>query len=449
MIKEKHMNTKKQIDSLFEKYKYLLPVTVIGHQITQFLFLQSIQGSKSYENIDDLLHDIKTLSNQSLYIDLLDSNIQITARTLELYKDTISLVCEGQTDSLGIVFENVVSNSDAQQLGQFYTPPTVAKLCIDICLQSQKDKTMLKIYDPTMGTGGLFIAFSQKVSKDYIHFFGQEFNRSSWKLAKINALMNKFTFDFGLAEGNTLTNDFHPDLRADIIVANPPYNQKSWSIGFDIKKDVRFKEHKMYENNANFAWFLHILHHLKDDGVACVLISNNTISTNQKDEKSIRSYLIDHDFVESIIMLPSKLFSNTSISIVLWVLNKTKKRRNEVLFIDLSKKATPINKKQNVLDDTIIEDTVRSLVSWRDGQTLLDSDTYLSIHNKVILENDASLVMGRYHSTNEIHEDIQDFKTHFSALVEKYDHLVQQARELDIKIKQNLLSILDNGDDIY
>ncbi|MBB1383866.1 N-6 DNA methylase, partial [Shewanella sp. SR41-2] len=215
-----------------------------------------------------------------------------------------------------------------------------------------------RVYDPAMGSGGFFVqsekfierhAHEKQVDaltqKHKISIYGQEYNHTTWQLAAMNMAIRGLDYDFGKEPASTYTNDQHPDLRADFIMANPPFNMKEWNTGVD-DKDVRFKYGIPPAGNANFAWMQHMLHHLAPEGSQALLLSNGSMSSSTNNEGTIRQALIENDLIECMVALPGQLFTNTQIPACIWFLTKNKNprvdkagrklrgREGEVLFID-------------------------------------------------------------------------------------------------------------------
>jgi len=251
-------------------------------------------------------------------------------------------------DILGHVYEYFLGQfalAEGKKGGQFYTPKSIVSLIVQM-LEPFKGR----VYDPAMGSGGFFVQSEHFISEHQgrigdVSIYGQEYNHTTWQLAAMNMVIRGIDFNFGKEPANTYTNDQHPDLRADFVMANPPFNMKEWDTGVD-DNDPRWVYGKPPSGNANFAWLQHMLYHLAPNGSMGLLLANGSMSSNTSGEGQIRKALIENDLVECMVALPGQLFTNTQIPACIWFLTKNKKdrtsasgkqlrdRSGEVLFID-------------------------------------------------------------------------------------------------------------------
>ncbi len=251
-------------------------------------------------------------------------------------------------DILGHVYEYFLGQfalAEGKKGGQFYTPKSIVSLIVQI-LEPFKGR----VYDPAMGSGGFFVQSEHFICEHQgrigdVSIYGQEYNHTTWQLAAMNMVIRGIDFNFGKEPANTYTNDQHPDLRADFVMANPPFNMKEWDTGVD-DNDPRWVYGKPPSGNANFAWLQHMLYHLAPNGSMGLLLANGSMSSNTSGEGDIRKALIENDLVECMVALPGQLFTNTQIPACIWFLTKNKKQRNsasgkklrdrsgEILFID-------------------------------------------------------------------------------------------------------------------
>jgi len=251
-------------------------------------------------------------------------------------------------DILGHVYEYFLGQfalAEGKKGGQFYTPKSIVSLIVQM-LQPFKGR----VYDPAMGSGGFFVQSEHFITEHQgrigdVSIYGQEYNHTTWQLAAMNMAIRGIDFNFGKEPASSYTNDQHPDLRADFVMANPPFNMKEWDVGVD-DNDPRWVYGKPPSGNANFAWLQHMLWHLAPNGSMGLLLANGSMSSNTRGEGKIRQALIDNDLVECMVALPGQLFTNTQIPACIWFLTKNKgegtnsagrllrKRQGEVLFID-------------------------------------------------------------------------------------------------------------------
>lgn len=246
-------------------------------------------------------------------------------------------------DILGHVYEYFLGQfalAEGKKGGQFYTPKSIVTLIVEMLQPFQG-----RVYDPAMGSGGFFVQSEQFIKEHggklgNVSIYGQEYNHTTWQLAAMNMVIRGLDFNFGKEPANTFTNDQHPDLRADTIMANPPFNMKEWDTGIK-DDDPRWQYGRPPTGNANFAWLQHMLYHLAPNGSMGLLLANGSMSSNTNTEGDIRRALVENDLVECMVALPGQLFTNTQIPACIWFLTRNKKaqgdkadRSGKVLFID-------------------------------------------------------------------------------------------------------------------
>jgi type I restriction enzyme M protein len=274
-------------------------------------------------------------------------------------------------DILGHAYEYFLgefAQAEGKKGGQYYTPKSIVTLIVSMLRPFRG-----RVYDPAMGSGGFFVQSEEFLEAhggkiDALSVYGQESNPTTWRLAAMNMAIRGIDFDFGDGPADSFLNDQHPDLRADFVMANPPFNMKEW--GQDkLENDPRWKYGTPPANNANFAWMQHMLHHLAPTGSMALLLANGSMSSNTGGEGEIRKALVEADVVECIVALPGQLFTNTQIPACIWFLTKDKSarinpnrsepaltrrsRQGEVLFIDARQKGYM---KDRVLRDFTAED---------------------------------------------------------------------------------------------
>jgi type I restriction enzyme M protein len=281
-------------------------------------------------------------------------------------------------DVIGRIYEYFLSqfaSAEGKKGGEFYTPRCVVKLLVEM-LEPYKGR----VYDPCCGSSGMFVQSIEFIrahasgngnggkAKGDISIFGQESNYTTWRLAKMNLAIRGI--DGHIAHGDTFHNDRHPDLKADYILANPPFNVSDWG-GERLREDKRWKYGVPPSGNANFAWVQHIVHHLAPTGLAGFVLANGSMSSNQSGEGEIRKNLIEADLVDCMVALPIQLFYSTQIAACLWFLSRDKKQRRfrehrgHVLFIDARKMGRLVDRTHRELTDDEIERIVRTYHAWR------------------------------------------------------------------------------------
>ena len=276
-------------------------------------------------------------------------------------------------DVLGEVYEYFLgqfASAEGKKGGQFYTPASVVKVLVEILGPHQG-----KVYDPCCGSGGMFVQ-SEKFVESHggrfgdLSIYGQEANPTTWRLVAMNLAIRGMDFNLGKEPADTFHRDQHPDLRADYVLANPPFNISDWG-GERLADDRRWQFGTPPAGNANYAWLQHILHHLSARGQAGVVLANGSMSSNQNSEGTIRQAMVERDVVEVMVALPPQLFFNTQIPACLWFLAKDKTkngrdRRGEVLFIDARKLGRMEGRVFRVFDDEDIARIGDTVHRWRE-----------------------------------------------------------------------------------
>jgi type I restriction enzyme M protein len=351
-------------------------------------------------------------------------------------------------DVLGQVYEyflGMFASAEGKRGGQFYTPASIVKTLVAVLAPHHG-----QVYDPCCGSGGMFVQ-SEKFIKAHggklgdVSIYGQEANPTTWRLAAMNLAIRGIDFNLGREPGDTFTRNQHPDLRADFILANPPFNISDWWHG-SLEGDPRWVYGDPPQGNANYAWLQHMLHHLKPTGRAGIVLANGSMSSSQNNEGVIRAAMVDADVVEVMVALPGQLFFNTQIPACLWFLARQKKRKGEVLFIDARKQAKMISRVQAELDDDAITRIAETVAAWRgeveDGATLTEYHDVPGFCRSVPLAEIAQhghvLTPGRYVGAEEVEDDDEAFAEKMQKLTEKLGEQMAKGAELDALIRQKL-----------
>ncbi|RIJ42659.1 class I SAM-dependent DNA methyltransferase [Pontibacter oryzae] len=339
-------------------------------------------------------------------------------------------------DILGHVYEFFLgefASAEGKKGGQYYTPKSIVTLFVEM-LQPFKGR----VYDPAMGSGGFFVQSERFVEKfggriGDISVYGQEYNHTTWQLAAMNMAIRGIDFNFGHGPANTLTNDLHPDLRADYIMANPPFNMREW-WNEKLEGDPRWKFGAPPQGNANFAWLQHMIYHLAPHGSMGLLLSNGSMSSTTSGEGEIRESVLKADLVECMVALPGQLFTNTQIPACIWFLTKNKEssdskrdRSGEVLFIDAREKGYMKDRVLRDFTEKDIADIADVFHAWQTGKGYEDVLSFCkSVKLEEIVKNEYILTPGRYVGSAETKGDVEPFdekmkrltgelKTHFDA----------------------------------
>jgi type I restriction enzyme M protein len=359
-------------------------------------------------------------------------------------------------DILGHVYEYFLgefASAEGKKGGQFYTPKSIVGLIVEI-LKPFKGR----VYDPAMGSGGFFVQSDKFIDahgdrRDLISVYGQESNPTTWRLAAMNMAIRGIDFNFGGEPANTFTRDLHPDLRADFVMANPPFNQDEW-WDESLASDRRWQGYPVPpKRNANFAWLLHMLAHLNETGSLGLLLANGSMSSATGGEDAIRAKLLENDLVECMVSLPGQLFTNTQIPACVWFLTKNKKartvdgrsfrdRRGETLFIDARNLGRMATRVQRVFDESDIRKIADAVESWKSGGAYADEPGFSkSARIEDIRKNDYVLTPGRYVGSAEVEADDEPFAEKMSRLTSALSSRFAEGERLEGEIRAQLASI--------
>ena len=352
-------------------------------------------------------------------------------------------------DVLGQVYEYFLgqfASAEGKKGGQFYTPASIVKTLVAVLAPHHG-----KVYDPCCGSGGMFVQ-SEKFIEAHggkigdVSIYGQESNPTTWRLAAMNLAIRGIDYNLGREPGDTFTRNQHPDLRADFILANPPFNISDWWHG-SLEGDPRWVHGTPPQGNANYAWLQHMLYHLKANGRAGIVLANGSMSSSQNSEGDIRRAMVEADVVEVMVALPGQLFFNTQIPACLWFLVKQKPvRKGQVLFIDARKLGTMISRVQAELSDAVIERIAATVAAWRGeaggGEVIgkyEDIPGYCrSVPLAEIAQHGHVLTPGRYVGAEAVEEDDEAFAEKMQQLTEKLGEQMAKGAELDALIRQKL-----------
>jgi type I restriction enzyme M protein len=380
--------------------------------------------------------------------------------------DLISTIGFGEghraKDLLGEVYEYFLgqfANAEGKKGGQFYTPASVVKVLVEVLAPHQG-----RVYDPCCGSGGMFVQSEKFIEAhggraDDISIYGQEANPTTWRLVAMNLAIRGFAADLGNEPADTFHRDQHPDLRADYILANPPFNISDWG-GERLGDDKRWVYGTPPAGNANFAWLQHILHHLSPRGQAGVVLANGSMSSSQSGEGDIRRAMVEADVVDVMVALPPQLFFNTQIPACLWFLAKDKSgapapgqqkgrdRRGEVLFIDARKLGRMETRVNRVFGDEDVARIAGTVHRWQaDGEDGAD-EPYVDVPGfcravslAEIAEHVHVLTPGRYVGAEATEDDDEAFNEKMERLTGQLAAQMAKGAELDAVIRKTLGSL--------
>lgn len=353
-------------------------------------------------------------------------------------------------DILGRVYEYFLSqfaSAEGKRGGQFYTPRCVVKVLVEM-IEPYKGR----VFDPCCGSGGMFVQ-SEKFVEAHggkigdISIYGQESNPTTWKMARMNLAIRGIEGNLGPEHADSFHRDLHPDLKADFILANPPFNMKDWG-GERLKEDIRWKYGIPPAGNANFAWVQHFIHHLSPTGIAGFVLANGSMSSNQSGEGEIRKNIIEADLVDCMIALPGQLFYSTQIPACLWFVTRDKKnhrfrgRQGQTLFIDARKMGTLIDRVHRELTDEEIGKIAATYHAWR-GEA--GAGTYEDVPGfcksaslEEIRKNGYVLTPGRYVGAEDVEDDGEPFDEKMKRLTALLHHQFTESQNLEKTIRENL-----------
>lgn len=377
---------------------------------------------------------------------------ELDKRRLGELIDLISIIKlhkNGEKDLLGRVYEYFLgqfASSEGKGGGEFYTPTSVVKTLVEM-IEPYKGR----IYDPACGSGGMFIQSEKFIEEhqgriDDLSIYGQELNATTWKLCKMNLAIRGLEGNIGPHQADTFHDDLHKTLKADYVLANPPFNISDWG-GNKLTEDVRWKYGVPPEGNANYAWLEHIVYHLAPNGVAGVVLANGALSSNTSNEGVIRKNLIEAKLVDAIVALPDKLFYSTGIPVSLWILNRNKKdnpkyrkREDEILFIDGRNLGTMVDRRHRELSKDDIKKIADTYHNYRNIDGAYEDIQGFCKDAKLdeVRENEYVLTPGRYVGIEEQEDDGIPFEEKMKTLTKELGELFEKSRSLEEEIKKNL-----------
>ena len=347
-----------------------------------------------------------------------------------------------QSDVLGRIYEYFLgqfAKNELQKGGEFYTPACLVRTMVE-CIEPYQGR----VYDPACGSGGMFIQSLKFVQEhqgniNNISIYGQEKNPTTWRLAKMNLAIRSLNGDLGKYAADTFTEDLHKDLKADFILANPPFNLE-WDVD-KVSKDPRWRYGLAPKSNANYAWLQHMISKLSQNGKMACILANGSLSAGGQ-EGEIRKKLIENDLVDCIISMPTNLFYTVTVPCSIWIINRNKKQKGKTLFINANNLGTMVTRRLRELSEVDIKKVAETYHNYQ------NNDNYENINGfcycasiEEIKANDYVLIPGRYVGVEDIEDDGIPFEEKMKNITSDLSKQFEESHKLEEKIKNNLKAI--------
>lgn len=352
-----------------------------------------------------------------------------------------------EKDVLGRVYEYFLgkfASAEGKLGGEFYTPSCVVRTLVEMI-----EPFSGQIYDPCCGSGGMFCQSARFVKEHQgnireISIFGQESNPTTWKLAKMNLAIRGLEANLGAHNADSFHDDQHKTLKANYILANPPFNVSDWG-GERLQDDIRWKYGTPPSSNANYAWLQHMIHHLNPiDGVACTVLANGSLSSTTGNEGAIRNNMINDDVVECVVALPGQLFYSVAIPVCLWIMRKGKgeSTKNKILFIDAKELGTMVDRRIRELSDDDIQLIATTYHKWRNQDGYADIPGFCKeITNKEVVEKGSVLTPARYVGAAAYTGDGENYQDKMNRLTDELSDILIKGHELEVSLQEKLQAI--------
>ena len=345
-----------------------------------------------------------------------------------------------EQDTLGRVYEYCLSmfaEAEGKRGGEFYTPACVVRTLVEVMRPFEG-----RVYDPACGSGGMFVQSAKFIEAHQgnlssISVYGQESNPTTWKMCMMNLAIRGIEANLGQYNADTFTNDQHKTLKANYVLANPPFNME-WPQA-QVANDVRWKYGLPPSANANYAWMQHMIHHLAPGGKLGLVLANGSLSSQASGEGDIRKKIIEDDLVECIVAMPPQLFYTTQIPVCLWFITRGKQRSGETLFIDARNMGTMVTRKLRELTDDDIQKIAQTVERWQNGEGYEDVPGFCkAATTDDIRKNDYILTPGRYVGLPDEKEDGEPFEEKMNRLASELSVLFAEGDRLQEEVKKQL-----------
>jgi len=349
----------------------------------------------------------------------------------------------GSKDILGRAYEYCLSKfaeAEGKLAGEFYTPACIVQTLVEVLKPYGG-----RVYDPACGSGGMFVQSAKFIGKHQgnindISVFGQDSNPTTWKMAHMNLAIRGIEADLGKFNADTFFDDQHPALKADFVLANPPFNLSDWGAD-KLQDDARWKFGIPPVGNANFAWLQHMIHHLSPNGKIGMVLANGSLSSQTGGEGTIRGNIIKADLIEGIVALPSQLFYTTGIPVSLWFLDRNKKQKGKILFVDARNMGTMVTRKLRELAEEDIMKIADTFDAFDNGSLENEKGYCAAVTLEDVAKQDYILTPGRYVGIADTEDDGEPFEEKMTRLTDELSDLFGKSHELENEIRKQLKSI--------
>lgn len=373
-----------------------------------------------------------------------DLDKRVLGEVVDMFTNIKMSDSDSSKDLLGRTYEYCIAQFAAYEGvkgGEFYTPSSIVKIIVSVL----RPFSNCRVYDPCCGSGGMFIQSERFIQahsgkRGTISIFGQESNADTWKMAKMNLAIRGIDANLGEYHADTFFNDLHLTLKADFIMANPPFNLKDW--GQDkLKDDKRWKYGLPPAGNVNYAWIQHMLAHLAPNGKIGLVLANGALSTQTGGEGEIRKNIIEDDLIEGIVALPTQLFYSVTIPVTLWFISRNKKQKGKTLFVDARKMGFMVDRKHRDFSEDDTKKIADTFAEFQAG-TLESVKGFCAVADlEDIKQQDYILTPGRYVGIEEQQDDDEVFEEKMNRLVDELSEMFSKSHELEDKIRKNLGAI--------
>ena len=374
-----------------------------------------------------------------------DLDKQVLGDVVDIFTNSIDMSKTGiDEDLLGRTYEYFIARfaeKEGAGGGEFYTPSSVVRTLVEIL----KPYENCRVYDPACGSGGMFVQSAKFIeahngNRSAISVYGQEANADTWKMAKMNMAIRGIDADFGPYQADTFTKDLHPTLKADFILANPPFNYHPWNQE-KLLSDGRWKYGVPPASNANYAWIQHMIYHLSPNGKIGLVLANGALSSQTGGEGEIRKNIILDDLVEGIVALPTQLFYSVTIPVTLWFISKNKSQKGKTLFVDARKMGHMVDRKHRDFTDEDIQKLADTFLQFQNG-TLEEVKSFCAIADTQEIEKqDFILTPGRYVGIEEVEDDGEPFEEKMTRLTSELSDMFEKSHQLEDEIRKKLGAI--------